>query len=386
MGDHAKHSPSSAHRWLECPGSIAACEGLPDNDNVWSREGTFAHHIAAMALEQDKPASAFLGQTDGEFTVDEEMAGHVQTYLDVVEGIRLISDGKPKLLVEQRVTASKDVYGTSDAIIVAVPILHVVDLKYGAGAFVAADENEQAMIYAIGAWKGLGRAARDKVTHVHLHIVQPRRRDVDDRAHRTCVLTIAELLAFEERVLAGVEASKKPDAPLASGSWCQFCLAKPTCPRLRADALGAAVEVFKDGDDLSQPVAPPVLATIPAERLAEILAAADRVESWIDGVRKHALERARTENIPGYKVVAKIGNRRWKDDTAAASMLEHAGVFPFEPQKVISPAAAEKKLGKRAASALVDPMTERLVTGAALVPTSDKRPALNAGDVFPELS
>ena len=42
-GPHAQFSPSSAYRWISCPGSVALCKGLPDEEgSVYAMEGTIA--------------------------------------------------------------------------------------------------------------------------------------------------------------------------------------------------------------------------------------------------------------------------------------------------------------------------------------------------------
>ena len=48
---HAKRSPSSSHRWLECPGSINLCGDLPDIPNEYSAEGTMLHHFTYLRIK-----------------------------------------------------------------------------------------------------------------------------------------------------------------------------------------------------------------------------------------------------------------------------------------------------------------------------------------------
>lgn len=60
---HAELSPSSAARWMTCPGSVAACRGIPDKGSSYADEGTAAHHIAAECLESGADASAYIGKT-----------------------------------------------------------------------------------------------------------------------------------------------------------------------------------------------------------------------------------------------------------------------------------------------------------------------------------
>ena len=47
MSQHALLSPSSAHRWLACPASVAASAGLQDTPSEHAVVGTVAHDIAA---------------------------------------------------------------------------------------------------------------------------------------------------------------------------------------------------------------------------------------------------------------------------------------------------------------------------------------------------
>ena len=49
---HATLSPSSAHRWIECPASVRLiADTFPDGvpGSVWTTEGTHAHTVAEAA-------------------------------------------------------------------------------------------------------------------------------------------------------------------------------------------------------------------------------------------------------------------------------------------------------------------------------------------------
>jgi len=63
MSAHARFSPSSAHRWMACAGSIALEAQCPASSSRFADEGTAAHELAAMALTANKPAAEFIGTT-----------------------------------------------------------------------------------------------------------------------------------------------------------------------------------------------------------------------------------------------------------------------------------------------------------------------------------
>jgi len=91
MSTHAIFSPSSAHRWMACPASIAANQGITDSGSPAAFEGTVAHDIAERALSSGVPVSTSVGRefvdedTLTMVTITEDMAAFAQQYVDFVE-------------------------------------------------------------------------------------------------------------------------------------------------------------------------------------------------------------------------------------------------------------------------------------------------------------
>ena len=117
MAAHAKLSASSSARWLSCPGSVQATENLPNPSSKYALEGSAAHELGEICLKTGTWCAEFIGKAlpETRWTVDEEMAGYVQEYVDLVQQLA----GRGELEVEVRLDFSHivpDGFGTSDAI------------------------------------------------------------------------------------------------------------------------------------------------------------------------------------------------------------------------------------------------------------------------------
>ena len=168
---HALLGPSSAYKWLTCPGSVALEQlgKYKDTAGDSAKRGTFMHHVAAFCLEQHKDAKDFLGYKENveglDCTFDEDMAALVQAYVDTVWSY-VGMDGE--LFIEQQLdiswlTGEKDAVGTADAVVIRGTELVVIDLKTGHNK-VEAKNNHQLVIYSLAALRAYEEGKLTKST------------------------------------------------------------------------------------------------------------------------------------------------------------------------------------------------------------------------------
>ncbi|MHA3050221.1 DUF2800 domain-containing protein [Acinetobacter sp. ANC 4639] len=417
MTIHAKLSPSSAHRWMQCAGSLVLENGLPNTSSAHADEGTAAHFLASECLEQEKDATDFLHlaihviqgtaywkskddeATVGFYPVDLEMAEYVQKYLDAV---RSQADGN-QLLVEQRVNFSEfigapDAFGTSDAIILSDDEIQVHDLKYGRGVKVDAQNNEQARLYALGALYEFSAFGDFKTVRTVIH--QPRLNHVSEE-----VLTIEELYEFAHtakarvslinNVIEGLECGDGAAIEEFEGSLnpgekqCHWCKAKATCPALTKHVVETITGDFDDLNviDLEASVKE-AIAEIPNhenDTLGKLFKASGLIKSWLDAVAAEVAQKLHSgEQVPGFKLVqGKQGNRAWANAEEAEQLLKSMRLKTEQMYdlKLISPTTAEKLQKAEVIGPRQWSKVEALITRAegkpTVAPDSDKRPALD---------
>jgi len=386
---HAKLSPSGAHRWMTCPGSVVLEAAYPDKGSVYADEGTAAHTLAAWCLTDGLPAEEYIGEVihvgERQFKVDKTMAGHVANYVKLVKGL---AEGGT-LLVERQVpighlTGEDGATGTSDAVIIKATErnLSVVDLKYGMGVQVDAKDNQQLQMYALGAYEAYGLLADFDTVSMYIHM--PRLNYVGE-FH----VSVADLKAFGEEVRFAarqVELAQTLDGVgtmLNPGEkQCRFCKAKATCPALLAEVTevvgGAPVATAAEFAEF-MPVNNDV--EVGDNYLSMAMDKVGLVEDWCKAIRAEVERRLlQGVQVPGYKLVeGKQGNRAWVDQDKVEEAMKAMRIKADDmyDKKLISPTTAEKLLK-------TDPKKwdklKELITRASgkpsVAPATDKRPAL----------
>lgn len=389
--------PSAADRWLNCPGSVVLSKDAPYRPSVYAAEGTVAHSVAEDCLRLHLDPSDYVGEkrsADGfEFEVDHAMAAAVAVYVDQVE--QFTSSGEWVVQIEKRLEAAlapgfAPISGRFDFFAYRLTETGVevalLDLKFGAGVAVDAEDNDQLLTYGLIVREWLRAAKGLSVSMVQALIIQPRA--ADGNAVKTALFSSQSLDNHEKRIFTATERIRMfLDAQsvegqleqLQPGDWCRWCPAKATCPRLHFEALEQARKDFGSLPLLESP------GKLSKERLLFWLEHAKTFEDWIDSLRDHAKERLEAgEELEGWKLVESIGNRRWgSSEEEVAAALKKAGFKKkdlFET-RLLSPAQVEKvapaSLKKSEAKDVVDALTVRPALGLSLVPAKDKRPAVS---------
>lgn len=363
-GTHSALPPSSSSRWIACPPSALLNAKAPDTDSSYARQGTDAHELGAYKIEKAL-GHRVRDPTDDLTYFDEEMAENTDSYAEFV--MEQVAEAKqscpdPLVLVEQRLDFSRWVpesFGTGDCVIVADDVMTVIDLKYGVGVIVNAENNSQMRMYALGALN-LFESIYD-IQRIRTIIYQPRRDNIS-----IAEITKEELLRWADEVLIpAAELAAKGEGDYQAGAHCQFCKVKATCRKRAEYNLQMAQYDFAVPDTLAD------------DEISMILDRADTFIGWVNDVREYALQQAISgHEFPGYKVVEGRSNRRYTNSDAVAAAVTEAGYDPYE-KKLMGITAMTKLLGTKKFNALLGALVEKPAGRPTIVPVSDKRPAWN---------
>lgn len=375
---HALLSASSAPRWLNCTPSPRLEEGFKNESSSFAEEGTLAHEFAEAVLRRSLNLI-----TNNEFTVkileiekskyySDEMCDYVDSHVDYVlqqyeEAKRL--DPYAIILIEERVDIThliEEGFGTCDVIIIALGAMEIIDLKYGLGVRVDAQDNSQLKLYASGALE-----KHDLLYDIHtvkLTITQPRMDSIS-----SWELSAEDLREWGENVV-------KPTAVIAyegsgeqkTGDWCKFCKASARCKAQNDLALEAAQKAFTDPQLLTD------------EELIEVYTKIPNIDKWFksvaDYVYKEALDGKKWE---GLKLVEGQSRRAWTDEEAVKNVLYgNYKIGDFINQKVKGIGDIEKLVGKKNFPVMFGELVKANKTSPSLVPASDKRPEMQKVEYF----
>lgn len=378
---HSMLGASSASRWIACPPSARLCDAIPDDrSSEFALQGEAAHEYSEHLLrcylsgyDGADVASVQAFEEDNPY-FDAEMGEEVGKYVDYV--IRTYETEEMDSLgidvefeIEQRLDYSawaEDGYGTGDVLIVSDGVLHVIDLKYGKGVKVSAEDNTQLKLYALGAYdKYCGVYEFDDI---HLHIIQPR---LDNFSQYT--LKVDELIHWADSIV--VPAAKLAfagEGEFKTGDHCRWCKVKGNCVA-RAEENMAALD-----HDFQEP------ALIPDDEMGAILHVALKLKEWAADVEAHVKKQImQGKKVDGWKQVRGRSSRKFTDLQKVSDRLYEdfvrEDVFLKEPE-LKSLTQIEKALGKKAFKELLGDLVDKPEGALTVVPESDERQAVNTVD------
>lgn len=380
---HSKVGPSSIADIILCPGRVRMSKGIEDKTSFPAAQGTVAHAICEQLLKGKKPPKIgeIIVEAGHEISIDAELMTAVKEYVDHVNilrkcGVSKHMDEKIEVKGDLRYIGLPEVFGTADYVLeIPFDTLYVRDYKHGSGVMVDAENNPQLMTYAL-------IAAQDSLLSfqtIDLGIVQPRGGGMTVKTWST---TPVELMAWAEGVLKpAVKLALSDDAPLVPGEkQCMWCRANGVCPAIAKAVITTAQEEFKTFKQINH--YDPELLT--DEQIAEIYPKLGLMSAWIKAIEAKVFDTMSAGGeVKGYKLVNGRKSRCWAmDELRVEAALSALGVDPFE-KKIISPAKAEKVLGK--GKNKIQKMIEIKEGKPTIVTQEDKREAISiAADDFKE--
>lgn len=378
MGKHSKLSASASHRWLTCTPSAKLEQQFPNEESAYATEGTFAHTLAELRLSRvivnaTKP-SAYekkLTKLKKDPLYTKSLEEYVEQYVSQVAEryLALVNNcGDTLALLEEKLDYSQWApggYGTGDVVLIADNVLEVIDLKYGKGVPVSAENNPQTRLYGLGAISAYGMLYDFSI--VRMTIIQPRLDSIS-----TEEMAVDELLEWAETyVKPKATQANKGEGEYTAGDHCRFCRARHTC-RARAEKnLAMAKYDFQEPELLTD------------EEIGEILFKAEALQKWAKDISEYAFDQANNHGVryAGWKLVEGRSNRKYTNEAEVAEALIKAGYNKteiYKPQELVGITAMEQVTGKNIFKQLLSDLVIKPTGKPVLVPETDKRPEINS--------
>lgn len=319
-------------------------------------EAKLRHYYGQIGIEEYEKEYEIIKNTP---YYNDDFEAHVDSYVLYVRS--QIGEGDVPLF-EQRVDFSDwvpDGFGTADVVILSKHSIRVIDLKFGKGIPVHAQDNPQLRLYALGAYSKF-KEEYPELKEVSYTIHQPRLDSIS-----TDGTSISKLVDWANYyVKPKAKKAWSGSGEFLPGEWCGFCRAKAQC-RARSDYnTELAKQEFK---------APALLSE---EEVSEVLIKASQLKTWVNDVEEYALTRAVEQEIlpPGYKLSTTVTHRRITDSELAATVLVEKGMDPaviWEPPKLKSIATLEKLGPKGQVAAWLGDLVQKPEGSPKLVRTKE---------------
>jgi hypothetical protein len=299
-------------------------------------EAKLRHYFGQIGIEEYEKEYEIIKATP---YYDDDFEANVDSYVLYVRS--QIGEGDTPLF-EQRVDFSDwvpDGFGTADVVILSKHSIRVIDLKFGKGIPVHAEDNPQLRLYALGAYSKF-KEEYPEIKEVSYTIHQPRLDSIS-----TDGTSISKLIDWANYfVKPKAKKAWSGSGEFLPGDHCQFCRAKAQC-RARSDFnTELARQEFRTPALLSE------------DEVSEVLAKAQNLKTWVGDVEEFVLTRAVDDGVlpRGYKLGTTVTQRRIYDTELASTVLLEKGYKEDEIflPKSLKTIAQLEKVNKKIANEL----------------------------------
>lgn len=368
--EHAILPPSSAHRWVKCPGSVQAEQLYPDVESDGSREGTAAHWVGEQILLSYQAdanitlATDYIGQAaPNGVVINEEMAEGAQMYIRDVLKVCQEGGHLQSMRVEQRVAIDRVHnlnWGTPDLVIwdAATNKLYIWDFKFGRVP-VESYENWQIIDYAIGVIDEID--VGDDI-NVELRIVQPRAFHPEGPC-RSWTIKGTELRGYANQLQSSADEAMDIDPPTKAGDHCRHCKASRACSTLQREGAMIAdrVEVLQLHDLSPENTAVELRYLRQAEKL---------LKERLGALEAQALEQTKNGTvIPGFSIGYGRGSVKW--DKSDSEVIALGDLLDIDLRKTEKPITPIQAMNLNVDEAVINRYSKKH-QGAARLVTDDK--------------
>lgn len=348
-------------RIVPCPGSKGLHEKYSSGEKrSEAKEGNVAHAIAAEVISTGKPLSSFIGTTQNNIFIDQEMVHHISRYTEECLGYNI-----------QGTTEAEMVNGYEEHTLTGTPdhwqfdptqgILRILDLKYG---FLQVEVymNWQLLVYAVLVWEHILRKQPGNFKifkTIELIIVQPRANHPAGPVRKWSF--DADLIRnYRNEIIDAMNVAAQDPSTIRTGDHCRYCNALLRCHGAGA-AAAAALEY----------TGTVVVGDMTPEALAFEMDMVDRAGTMLKQ-RRTALEEMglmlckKGKQLNGWQARSAMGSLAWNvDDAIGIGKAMKADLS--QPAKPITPTQAidrkiltEKQVKALASRSLGAPKLKRI--------------------------
>lgn len=356
---------------MACTPSARFEEQFENTTSVFAEEGTLAHAIGELIICQrlNLPCESDMAELQAHKLFTPEMLTHCEQYADWC----LAEPSKGDIhAVEVKLDLTRYVpegFGTNDysRVTPSKRLLRVRDLKYGKGVAVSAIENDQLLVYALGALDWWGWVY--DIETVSVGIYQPR---INNNSEWE--ISVRDLLHWAETELApkAVKAFAG-EGEFVPGEHCGFCRGRRECTARADYYLDLFKHELQPKDRLSD------------AQLIDIVKRGASLVDWFTDIKEHVLaEAVKGKKWPGMKLVEGKSNRVFVSESMTEKKLLDAGhTAIYTPSTLLGVTGLTKVLGAKVFKELVEPDLRKPPGKPTLVSQDDPRPEFdNAQAVF----